>query len=83
MKAECRLCGRYKNLETHHLIFGRGQRQLADRYKLTVGLCRECHMRLHNNKELMEWSKRLGQKMFEKDHTRDEFIKIFGSNYLE
>lgn len=79
---ECEICGRFRKLEEHHLIFGRGLRQLADKYKLTIKICRECHARLHKNKKLMEWSKRRGQLEFEKTHTRDEFIKIFGRSYL-
>lgn len=80
---ECRLCGRYKKLEEHHLIFGRGEREISEKYNLKIKICRECHTRLHRSKDLMDWSKKLGQRMFEKDHTREEFIKVFGRNYLD
>lgn len=81
-KQECEICGQYGYLETHHLIFGNGLRDLSDRYKLTARVCRNCHTRIHNDKELMEWSKKKGQKIFEKSNTRVDFIRIFGRDYL-
>lgn len=79
---ECEICGRYKKLEEHHLIFGHGLRNLSEKYNLKTKICRECHQRLHKSKEMMKWSKRQGQKIFEKTHSRDEFLKIFGRSYL-
>ncbi|WP_138158755.1 hypothetical protein [Peptoniphilus catoniae] len=81
-KKECKMCGRYDYLEEHHLIFGRGLRGLSDKYKLVINICRPCHNKIHKDKDLMNWSRQKGQKMFEKNHTRKEFIKIFGKDYL-
>lgn len=81
-KKECAICGRYEYLEEHHLIPGNGLRKLSDQYHLTINICRNCHNMIHHDKEFLEISKKWGQKKFEKDHTRKEFIEIFGRSYL-
>lgn len=79
----CALCGKCGHLERHHLIFGRGMRALSEKYGLVVPLCRGCHARVHKDKAFMDWSRKKGQEIFEKGHTREEFIEIFGKTYLE
>lgn len=78
----CHICGSYYNLELHHMIHGYGRRAQADKYGLTCYLCRSCHRLLHdtrmNDLELQQEA----QAIFEKDHTREEFIKTFGKSYL-
>ena len=37
----------------------------------------------HNNAEMMKVLRQDGQRAFEKTHTREEFMKLFGKNYLE
>lgn len=77
----CALCGKMSNLEKHHLLCG-SQRKAADKYKLVVYLCHDCHRQVHDEPELMAESRKEGQRRFEKNHSRDEFVKIFGKNYL-
>lgn len=77
----CYFCGN-PNTEIHHLIFGRGLRELSDKYGLVVPLCRDCHNELHHNKVMMAWSRAEGQRRFEAEHGREEFMRIFGKNYL-
>ncbi|MGF0095028.1 hypothetical protein ACQRC6_01190 [Peptoniphilus sp. SGI.035] len=81
-RAEYEICGRYEYLEEHHLIPGIANRKLSDRYKLKINICRACHNNIHNKKELLDWSKKRGQKLFERKHSREEFIKVFGRSYL-
>ena len=81
-RAECEVCGRFDYLEEHHLIPGIANRKLSDKYGLKKKVCRPCHNKIHNNKDLMEWSKQEGQKKFELTHSREEFIRIFGRSYL-
>ena len=38
---------------------------------------------VHNNAEMMKVLRQDGQRAFEKTHTREEFMKLFGKNYLE
>lgn len=80
----CAICGRAKE-ETHHLVFGRGLRQLADEDKLTIPLCHDCHSDIHMNGTAAALSKMLGQIYWEKEHpeqTREDFRKRYGRSWL-
>lgn len=77
----CYLCGSPIS-EEHHLIFGRGMRELSEQYGLVIHLCRACHEEMHRNKVMMAWSKAEGQRRFEAEHGHEEYMKIFGRNYL-
>lgn len=82
MEHECYVCGR-RATDLHH-IFGGRNRQISDKLGLTVHLCREHHREVHDhpNHGLDAILKRQAQKVFEKDHTREEFIRTFGKNYI-
>lgn len=91
----CALCSEKKIFReadhTHHLISGNGRREKADKFKLTIPLCWECHEKIHDNPDILITSKYIGQLIFERDRvaegqTKEEartaFIKEFGKNYL-
>lgn len=90
---KCFICKRtetaYNKLDVHHIFQGRGRRQISDRYGLTVLLCRNCHTlseySVHRNKDVADYLHRYGQEkaMREQGLTKEEFIEIFGKNYLE
>lgn len=81
---KCEWCGRhFEHLERHHLIFGWGLRELSEKHGLVKMVCRECHHNIHHIGALSLKSKQEGQKMFEKEHSRDEFIKIFSKSWLD
>lgn len=86
MKGKCFLCGRYTPTEIHH-IFGGANRTHSERYGLTVHLCHYCHNEppngVHFNAKRMRYLRQIGQLEFERYHTREEFMRIFGKNYLE
>lgn len=86
----CLLCGKPKQ-ETHHLVFGRGLRELADKDHLTASLCSECHKAIHYNGVASAESKIIGQLIYEIDkieqgmtqaEAREEFRKRYGRSYL-
>lgn len=84
----CFICNRYESdylhIEMHHIFEGRGRRQISDRYGLIVPLCRDCHDRAHTDAELAQMLHEVGQKKAEADGmTREQFIYLFGRNYLE
>lgn len=82
---ECYICGRYGQTQCHHIFYGRKNRQKSDDFGLTVRLCYECHQGpngVHRNKHIDIYLKQKGQAEFEKTHSREEFRKIFGKNYL-
>jgi hypothetical protein len=71
----------------HERFFGNGKRQLSIKYKLQARLCYEHHEGPegpHQNKEFDLKLKQEGQQEFERLYgTREDFVKIFGKNYLE
>jgi len=86
----CYLCdcnGNKDALEIHHIFFGTANRKLSEKYGLKVWLCGEhCHRNgkyaVHRNRKTDLKLKREAQEKFEETHTREEFIQIFGKNYL-
>lgn len=82
---ECYVTGSTRNLDLHHCIHG-SNRNNADKYGLTVYLQHGIHMALHAHQRPFEnldiQLKREAQKAFEREHTREEFMAIFGRNYL-
>ena len=82
----CYLCGSDRNLDWHH-VFGGANRKWSEKYGLTVRLCHHsCHIfgpySAHKCKEVSDSLKRKGQEAFEKTHSHEEFMRVFGRNYL-
>lgn len=86
----CLICGKPKE-EVHHLVYGRGMRNLAEEDNLKVPLCRTCHKSIHSNEVAGKMSKILGQMEFEmqrvakgipQEIAREEFRKRYGRSYL-
>lgn len=73
-------------LEEHHVIFGTANRRLSERYGLKVYLCPDHHrtgaMAVHRNAEVAEILIKAAQIAFMKKYSFDQFISIFGRNYL-
>ena len=85
MYRECELCGQTTDrIERHHLIGGTANRRLSEKYGLVMYLCRECHYKAHHDNDTRLLLHRYGEKMFLRDQnaTVDDFIAVFGKNYL-
>lgn len=85
----CFLCKRRDEPLDEHHIFAGGNRSLSERYGLKVYLCHSrCHIfgecAVHCNAEVDKVLKRYAQKkaMERYKWTVDDFISIFGKNYL-
>ena len=78
----CFLCGRRGATEVHHMMHG-SRRAMAEQYGLKVHLCRRCHAALHDAGQYDRDLETLAQETFERDHTRAEWMRIFGKNYRE
>ncbi len=72
-----------------HHVYGGARRKISDKYGATIMLCHYCHNEppdgVHFNKEnrlqlQAETQKRL---MIENGWTVEDFIKIFGKNYID
>lgn len=82
---ECFVCRSTQNLQEHHVFYGTANRKQSEKYGMTVWLCQMHHTGnrgVHFDKALDTKLKEIGQKKFEETHSREEFIKIFGRNYL-
>lgn len=83
-EGKCVICGRLGYMHLHHIFEG-SLRKRSDRYGMTCFLCPVCHIGergVHMNAALNVKLKRAGQRKFEKSHSREDFIKIFGKSYL-
>lgn len=85
----CFITGATNGLQEHHIFFGTGDRKLSEKYGLKVWLRWDYHLAdsphrtPHNDREVDLWLKRIAQRKFEETHSRSEFIRLFGRNYLE
>ena len=82
---KCFLCGGRAS-EEHHVFFGTANRQLSEKYGLKVYLCPNCHRiekyAVHNCKETDIKLKIIGQRKFIEEYPHQNFLKIFGKNYI-
>ncbi len=82
---QCEICGRYANTERHH-VFGGPNRKNSEKWGMVAELCPDCHRTgpyaVHVNAAVSLELKQKYQRIFEADHSRAEFMKIFGRNYL-
>lgn len=83
---ECYLCGTTYNLHKHH-VFGGANRPISEKNGFTIYLCAGHHNMsdegIHFNREFDLEVKRTCQIKFEKTHSREEFMKLIGKNYLD
>lgn len=85
---ECFFTGSCRNLDKHHIFFGNPGRKLSEKYGLWVWLEHERHIEMspyqtpHNNKDVDNALKKIGQMAFEMEYPELSFMEIFGKNYL-
>lgn len=77
---KCFICGAKK--EELHEVFEGKNRQMSMKYGLVIPICRKCHKSIPNNKTLREKIHKVGQKAFKNRYKNENFMKIFGKNYL-
>lgn len=82
---ECYISGAKIGLHKHH-IFGGANRKWSELYGLYVWLRPDWHNMsdygVHFNKSLDMKLKQYAQAEFEKVYSREEFMRLFGRNYL-
>lgn len=87
-KKHCRICGSENNLNLHHIIYGKNRKN-ADKYGLTIWLCKKCHQGTYGvhgkyGHELDLKLKQEAEKCFLDYYNKEieDFIDIFKINYL-
>ena len=80
----CFFCGRYGDTAVHEMVYGRGRRELCKEDGLYVFLCPACHKWEHEVGLERDGVtlKQMAQMAYERNHTREEFMKRYGKNYL-
>ena len=86
----CYFTGRYDDVERHHIFGGIAYRKKSEAYGYVIPLHASihpngarCRMADHERTGLDLVMKQMAQKDFEAKHgTREEFMEIFGRNYL-
>lgn len=92
----CLFCGKPTEAK-HHLVYGKGNRALAEKDGLTIPCCNNCHNigevlnRIHDNPMAEVLSKMMGQLAWEKgavatgmkeEKAREAFRARYGESYL-
>lgn len=83
----CYLCKQVhlmnRGTDVHHCLFG-NKRKLADQDGLTVHLCHDHHMRLHQQGQHKDELIRLAQITWMEhfDKTKEDFIARYGKSYI-
>lgn len=80
----CFICGRVTDLECHHVMSG-PNRKWSEKYGLTVWLCHEHHTGnngVQYDRKRGDALKRLAQIAFEARYSHDEWMNVFGKNYI-
>ena len=81
----CYFCGKPREC-IHEVFFGTANRKISIENGFCVGLCHGHHNMntnsVHHNRIMDLKLKQLYQKEYEKNHTREDFIKLIGQSYL-
>ncbi|MBO8161309.1 MAG: hypothetical protein H0Z24_06690 [Thermosipho sp. (in: Bacteria)] len=75
----CENCFRYigEKGELHHILGGRGKRQIYEREETCIMLCKNCHD--HKNQDLIKKLKlKLQSYYFQQGYTEDEVRELMG-----
>lgn len=75
----CIICGKTKQ-DLNEIYPGRN-RQNSMKYGLVIPMCRSCHTKYTNDRNMQLYWMKLGQEKFEEMYEED-FILIFKRNYL-
>ena len=75
----CQYCGKYSKRLDPHEVYGGSNRKRSIKHKFIKLICPKCH----SNELIIKQLRIRTQIEFEKKHTREEFIKLIGKNYLD
>lgn len=71
----CVECGRPKN--DLHEVYEGAYRRKSMQYGCVIPLCRSCHTRIHQEKELKLKYKRMFEKLFKEHYPEEDFHAVF------
>ena len=83
---KCWFCHSTMNLHRHHIYFGNANRKISEQNGFVVYLCYEHHegnQGVHHNIENnIKLRKECERWYLKQGHTKEDFIKLIGHNYL-
>lgn len=87
-RKECYFTGATNNLERHHIFYGSGMRDVSEENGFWVWLTADSHrgtcgVHGRDGDRASKILKMECQQKFEETHSRTEFMKLIGRNYLE
>jgi len=76
-----------KRVQEHHICFGSANRSVSEATGLKANLCIDRHHEhgpeaVHKNKHMARILKESAQRAYEENHTREEWMRHIGKNYL-
>lgn len=74
----CEYCSNYSKRLDPHEVYGGSNRTRSIKHKFVKLICPKCH----SNEAIINQIRIDTQREFEKEHTREEFIKIIGKSYI-
>lgn len=78
-----------KGLDKHHIMFGRGSRKPSEHWGVWCWLCKKHHnedhglFAVHYNRELDLLLRKDAERIFLREHSIDDWMSVFGKNYLD
>lgn len=81
----CYFCGGFYCMEIHHIL-GASNRKKSEEDGFCVWLCKLHHNMppdgVHYNRAKADQLRQVAQRIYEKDHTREEWRARYGKSYL-
>lgn len=77
----CFYCSNYGTHDTHH-VFNGAFRKKSEKDGFVVRLHHSCHMYIHEHPGAAIDMKRKAQEIYERTHTREEFMERYEKSYL-
>lgn len=78
---KCCNCGSKTGIEKNE-VFSGSYRQTSIKLGMVCPFCKNCHKQFHNDLMFNLFYKVMFEKEYLKTHTKEEFIKIFGQDYI-
>ena len=75
----CEFCNKYSKRLDPHEVYGGSNRKRSIQHKFVKLICPKCH----SNEAIIKQLRIDTEKEYEKNHTREEFIKLIGKSYLD
>lgn len=78
-----------KGLDRHHVMYGIASRRLSEKWGVWVYLCHKHHnedhglFAVHYNRELDRILRSDAERAFIKLHSYEDWMRVFGKNYLD